>query len=272
MSLFANPVKLGEHCDFPSLVFITMLIMGWQVLTYGQVNTEALRKAGLSNGFYPSLSLNVGYQSGNTDFLSLKTGGRLDYLLGNYYSFLVITYERGTQGKKVFVNKGFAHYRHILTVRRTFLLEAFLQKEFDDFILLNDRNLIGGGVRLPLITPRQDSVEELQRQLFAGIGIMWENEELNETPAIETNIFRSTNYVSLVWQFDERVQFNLIMYYQVSTERYSDYRILSESALKFRLGKIVVFQTALRFRFDNEPSPGVEKHDLELTNGIQLMF
>ncbi len=264
--------KAKNPRKFSFLLCIALMVSGWQIVILAQVNTETLRKTDLQDGIHPSLSLNVGFQSGNTNFLSLKTGGRLDYRSGNYYSFLVITYERGSQGNNVFVNKGFAHYRHILRLRRNLLVEAFLQKEFDDFILLNDRNLIGGGVRLPVVNATQDSSKILQRQLFLGLGIMWENEELNENQRIETNMVRSTNYISLIWQFEERVKFSLIAYYQVSTEQFSDYRILTESALTFRLGKVVVFQTALRFRFDNEPPSNVKKHDLELTNGIQLIF
>ena len=48
--------------------------------------------------------------------------------------------------------------------------------------------------------------------------------------------------------------------------------MLSDAAISFDITEKLTFAMELNFRCDNEPPEGVEQHDLELTNGIQVSF
>ena len=66
------------------------------------------------------------------------------------------------------------------------LLESFVQKQFNESILLSDRNLAGRGVRFALHPP------SARFNLYLGIGAMWEHERINDTNIgeITTHVIR----------------------------------------------------------------------------------
>lgn len=239
---------------------------------FAQVNIEALRK-NIDAEWSGNVKADVSYNSGNTEFLKIKTGARIDYNKSCYNAFLIGNYQRGLQAKRVFLNKGFLHLRLTRKLNDQHGVEAFVQKAFNDFIDLNNRELIGGGVRLGYFHSDTLGNHPAKFRLFLGVGLMYEHESLGMgATANETNLLRSTNYLSLRWQIDSRLSVNSISYYQVAPESTSDFRILSNSGLEFNISRIVAFRTSLNFRFDNEPPAGVEKHDLELTNGFAVKF
>ena len=49
---------------------------------------------------------------------------------------------------------------------------------------------------------------------------------------IETNIIRSTNYISATWRIDNRFSVVITGYYQPYVQRLSDFRVLSESRVR----------------------------------------
>jgi len=258
-------VKLSTNF---SIFFIIYCLYSIKV-SHAQVNTETLRKNDLQHGFHSTAMLNLGMVSGNSEFLKLKTGIRTDYVCQKYYLFGVIQYQRGTKNQKNFINKGFIHLRNILRFTDRFNVELFAQKEFDDFILLKDRNLIGGGIRTELLSR---SADDKNYRFFIGNGGMWENEEIRTSPISETKIVRSTNYVSIQLQNNNHWNINFVNYYQFNLENVTDYRILMESTFGFKLTSSFSFQTNFNYRYDNEPPPNVKKYDLELTNGISFSF
>ena len=250
-------------------IFIIAFILFNFNFIHSQVNTEVLRRSDLAPGLHNIAQLDFGMVSGNSEFLRLKTSFRSDYVSKKYYSFGVIQYQRGTKSQKKFINKGFIHLRSIRRLSDNFSGEVFVQKEFDDFILLRDRQLIGLGLRTSIF--QADSTNQKVR-LSLGNGAMWEKEKLSTTPISLTKIIRSTNYLSLQTRLNDLVNFNFVGYYQASLERWRDYRVLVQSSLGFNLTKSFMFQTNFNLRFDNEPPGSIKKCDLELTNGVKFSF
>lgn len=239
---------------------------------FAQVNTEDMRKYDLSDGLYNSLQVDFGLVSGNSDFLKLKSSIRADFVSGKYYTFGVIQYQRGIQDDNLFINKAFGHLRGIQRLTRIFFGELFVQKEFNDFILLKDRNLIGGGLRTAVLFPYSTNECSHSIYCYIGNGLMWENEEIDTRPVSETKIFRSTNYISLRWQLDDRVDLAIVTYYQFHLSNLHDYRILFQSGLGFNITKSLAFKTSLNLRYDNEPPSNIKKYDLEINNGLRFDF
>ncbi len=240
--------------------------------TIAQVNTENLRRSDLIDGFFNNLQFDFGYISGNSDLLILKSGFRTDFISGDYNSFMVFKYQRQIQNHNLFINKGFIHIRSISVLTSRFRWELFVQKEFDDFILLKDRNLIGVGLRTALLLPDSTVKKSRSVHLHIGTGAMWENEEINSNPIYETKIFRSTNYISLRWSIDERVNLGIVGYYQFHLSDFQNYRFLFEGKLDFTITKSLAFQTGVYLRYDNGPPKEVKKYDLEITNGFNFSF
>ncbi|MCH8290299.1 DUF481 domain-containing protein [Candidatus Poribacteria bacterium] len=237
-------------------------------------NPETVRKMELDLGWYNSITLNLTSHSGNTDLLTLRAKLRSDYLVGKSHTFVMANFQQGKKDGKSFIDKGLIHLRSVQSVSQSVAVEAFVQKQFDDFILLQDRNLAGGGIRIVPLGQRAKSENGATFRLFIGVGAMWENEVINDSQKgeIETDIVRSTNYISGAWQINEWLASTTTNYYQFNPKSYSDFRILFEGSIGFRLTKRLTFSMQLNFRYDNEPPTDVEKHDLEIINGFNYAF
>ena len=263
-------------CSIKHLAWCIFLLLFCR-LASAQVNifsAETMRQMRLDPGWYNSVTLNLTRQTGNTDLLTLKTRFRSDYLTGKYHAFMVADLQQGEKDGKSFTDKGMIHGRVVRFLTERTAAEIFVQKQFNEFILLQDRNLAGGGVRIAPLGEFARSKDNAVFNPYLGIGLMWENERIDEAEAgeVETNIIRSTNYVTWAWQVAERLASATTAYYQFDLERVSDFRVLLESSLGFRLTGKLSLNATLNLRYDNEPPAGVKGNDLEIVNGFSYLF
>ena len=250
-----------------------MCVFVLTVSAQAQVNIETLRRLDSKPGWYNDIALSLTYQSGNTDLLRFRSSLRSDYWFDKYHAFGIATLQQGEQGGKLYTDKGFIHLRGACSITEHLGIEIFLQKQFNESILLRDRNLVGGGTRIAVFQQRT-STKNTGLNLYLGVGAMWENETINDKghSEVETNIIRFTNYISATWRIDKRFSVIITGYYQPYIRRFTDFRVLSESRLEFYMTKTVSINTRLNIRYDNEPPTNVEAHDLEIVNGLSYKF
>lgn len=234
-----------------------------------QVNTEALMR-GTMLGFGTRLGVNFGFNSGNSTFFRWQFDARSDYRTQGFYTFLTGNLERGTANNQIFLFRGFVHYRAILQRDTLFQPEFFAQREFNEFILLKDRILIGSGLRLNLLY-LQPTDTVMAFKLTLGIGAMWEKERFTELKP-ETKLLRSTNYIAFLWRILPRTSLQLIGYYQVEVRRISDYRLLLDGLLTISITDKLASTVIVIYRYDNEPVQNVARFDLDLRNGFTYTF
>ncbi|UCH62326.1 MAG: DUF481 domain-containing protein [Fidelibacterota bacterium] len=265
---FALKIALTTRLTLTALVLASLL--------FAQVNTEALRREELAPGLHTTLGADLGLIAGNSDLLRLKSNLRFDYLGGGNHFFLVTQYQQGSKDEQVFINKGFAHLRSVRALRRRLHAEGFLQREFNEFISLEDRQLAGGGLRIRWQQRGGSAETPPPLQLNTGIGLMWERERIDTTGnapgdpvhGAVASLVRSTNYLVLRWRLDERLTLFSTTYYQVDLRRFSDYRLLWEGRLGVTLTKRLSLTLNLDLRYDSEPPGGIKPCDLEITNGV----
>ena len=250
-----------------TITFSLLVIPG----LYAQINTEAMRRQALQSGLSAEFSLEGSYKKGNTNVFDLGTGLRLDYFLERYHLFSVVSFTHGEQDNRKHEKKGFIHVRGLRQWSEHWMTEIFIQEEFNEFLRLSERTLLGSGFRiaLPIIN---EKAEQTHGNIFVGLGLMWERERYRDQVEPNSNLLRSTNYLSMHWKLSGTVTSILITYYQVAVNQITDYRILSEGGLSFKLFGNVEFKIQVNYRFDNEPPPRVKKYDLELKNGILVRF
>lgn len=252
------------------LVIITGIIYHNEALA--TVNIESMRKDDGEMGLHTKVGFSLAYTEGNTDVTDLKTTLRSDYFSEGYHAFLAASIQRGEKDDDRYTDKGFVHLRGIRPVAQRLAVEAFVQKEYNDFILLEDRQLLGGGVRITALERYYGTEEASYFQLYAGIGLMKEKETINSSPEETSNFTRSTNYLSCRWRLDERVNFSGTLYYQPRVSDMDDYRILFDGGFTFDITRSLAFTLSVNYRHDSEPPAGIEDYDLEITNGISLSF
>ena len=236
-----------------------------------QVNiftNETTKQMQLEPGWYNSITMDLTHRTGNTDLFTARTRFRSDYLSETYHGFVFGSLQEGRRKGAIFLNKGKAHARIIRHLTQHLQVESFIQKQFNESILLNDRNLAGGGARLALYPPNS------RFKVYLGGGAMWEHERINDKThgKITTRIIRSTNYINWTWELDERITTSATGYYQFHVRRFQDYRILFEGSITFRLTTKLAFPLRINFRYDNEPPTTIRKHDVEIFNGLRYTF
>ena len=250
-----------------TLLFLIFISEGMALAT---VNIETIRSEKDVEGFSSSLSLKLGYIEGNSNIRNAETKLRSDYLAGERHFFLAASHKRGEKDEERYLDKGFAHLRLINRFSGSLSGELFLQKEYNEFTLLEDRQLAGTGLRIALL--QDDEEQNSGGGIYLGIGLMWEKEVLDLSPDEETKIYRSTNYISCRMKASETTTLAATAYYQPDLDDSSDYRILFDGTLAFKITDSLAFTFDINYRFDNEPPAGIKKYDTEITNGISLSF
>ena len=261
--------SVGKHRHVISVCLLLLFVFCAPLAAQVNIFTgEMMKQMQLEPGWYNSINLDVTYRTGNTDLFTARTRFRSDYLSKQYHGFVFGSLQYARKDNAFFVNKGMAHARIIRNLTQHVLFESFVQKQFNESILLSDRNLVGGGIRLDLHS------SSTKFNIYLGMGTMWEHERINDKDGgeITTRIIRSTNYVNWTGQIDERITTSATGYYQVHTRRLQDYRILFQGSLTFLFTTKLAFPIRVNLRYDNEPPTGIRKHDVEIFNGLRYTF
>lgn len=240
-------------------------------LVSAQVNIftgETQKKMQLKPGWYNTIHLDLAYKTGNTELLTLRSRFRSDYLSTSYHTFVFGSLQQGRNNGVFFTNKGMAHGRIIRYITDVIMVESFIQKQFNNSILLRDRNLFGGGVRIAGKSQKSNS------NIYLGTGAMWEYERFDDDKyeGTTTRIVRLTNYINWSAHIDDRIITSATGYYQVHVKRFEDYRILFQGNVTFKITNQLSFPIRVNFRYDNEPPTAIRKHDMEIFNGISYTF
>jgi len=255
-------------------IILLLLFLTITTIAFAQVNTEILRK-NLEKGFYLTLESALNCKSGNTDEIKVAFKARLDYINKPWYGFIVGKVHYTDTDDEVSTNKGFSHLRTGRDVNSLISLEAFCQAEYDEFISLQRRYLVGLAPRFTLY--KLDRGDKGGLRLYASFGAMYEYEKLDpdemettDDHPITSRLLRSTNYLSISYAAAKTFAAVWVVYYQPAFERFSDYRILSEIDLTIHLTNKLALILAWNYRYDSDPPSHLKRYDCEIANGIRL--
>jgi len=168
------------------------------------------------------------------------------------------------------LNSGFIHFRHNFKISNKFKTFEFYQQQFNDVLLLNQREVFGGGLRYSLI--KRDSFN-----LDFEAGIMKEKEVLNKSSLLIneefiTNCYRVTVLNSIKWKINKTIQLYNILYYQPKIGDFSDFRILNDFSLNISISKHLQLVNLLTIRYDNQPPGILKNYDTALSLGLNINF
>jgi hypothetical protein len=238
------------------------------------VNTEKFRKFSEKEGFIFNTGFRFGYSGGNSEYLTVDGTFRLDYNGNKNDAFIVANYDYKESSKSKITNKGFVHLRGIHNFSQKIALETFLQQEFNEFLLLADRNLVGAGGRFQLMDfmAEKDSLTRFTSNL--GLGLMYEHEvyeigEGDKTTVIK-NPVRITSYLTLDWAINERINAWGVIYFQPHITSIHNFRTVAETGMEIWLLSRLYFTIDMSYRYNNEPIGDVTNYDIVIKNGLRL--
>ncbi len=231
-----------------------------------QVNIERRRWRGVEEGAVANLDFGFAMKRGNSDVTDLFSSGTVGYNADPHRAFLVGNIEYGSTAEEKFLNRSMAHLRYNLLLSGSFAAELFGQVEYDEFRLLKNRWLLGGGGRWKLKEAKLLGV-------VVGLSAFFEHETIDlpaGDPGCEQDLIRMSSYLVLNLTINDRAGFNFVGYVQPRTDDWADIRSIVDASLQFAVSRRVEFGITYNLRYDNQPPESVKRLDVTLRNTFRI--
>jgi hypothetical protein len=252
---------------------LSALAGGWVVLLAcpllkAQVNVEPLRRQIKEDGLGARISASMKASGGNTEQLvmggGLLTGGRT----GRHFAYLNLVGDYGRARGQTIAAQAFGHLRYNLELLPWLWGEAFGQLEADQFRRVLRRELVGIGPRV--------GHDGDQLGLFLGTSYMPERTHLDRRDTADSGQVRLrhrwNNYAALTVVADERVLFVAGVYYQPRFDEFSDYHLLVEPAVVFKVTEVLNARIEGRMRHESRPPEEIKSTDYSIRNSVEATF
>ena len=247
-----------------SLAALLFLAAGSQAQTI--VNTETLL-AQVDSGWAATFGVVGDLSFGNSRVTDLSTDGSVGYTQGPMTYRLAGSWARLAEDGAAIQDNRFAQLR----VNRKFgdsgwQAFAFLQTASNNVLLMQERTLLGGGIR--------------KRVLDGDAGwfdVAWgpfsEREVYDaETGEPEKDLVRSSITLSSEWQVTEKLDWRNTVYVQSAMTDWADTRLFFESAANMAISERLSFEFDLIYRRDSQPHGGLNPVDVGTAFGLRWEF
>ncbi|NHF59947.1 DUF481 domain-containing protein [Flavobacteriaceae bacterium TP-CH-4] len=171
-----------------------------------------------------------------TTQLKSKDLKKIYFFIGNYN--LIRTRDEDFQ------NSWFFHFRYNQKLSDLWRLEAFLQNQNNERLIITSRNLIGAGVRLKLVS-------EEKTKVYFGNAYMYETERIAATGQEFYN-HRNSSYLSVNQALEKpRIDFTGTVYFQPLYRTISNHRVLCELKAEVPITQVVSLSALYNYFFSS---------------------
>lgn len=228
------------------------------------VNIESLRdRAGYDSGWSSAGSFEASGNSGNSDSTDMSLSGLMQYRSDRFSNLFVIGSEYGKNSGNKNADEHLVHIRHTHVLTSTTDWEGFYQRQENEFTRLEERVLLGSGIRLRLM-------DEQDLTMTLGLGGFYES-ETNEGD-VTKEIGRSNVYLSLRNKAQNNILVVTTVYLQNKLDEFSDQRAVGGLSVSIPASAHIDFIVSLDVEHDARPPAGVEKTDWTYKTGIGWKF
>jgi hypothetical protein len=224
-----------------------------------RMQTDSVRFA-LNADFSFSHTNNDGSQVNQVDAalttqLKSKDLRKIYFLLGNYK--LIDSGERNLE------NAWFLHGRFNYKLSELVRLESFIQGQYNQLLIVEQRNLIGAGLRVKW-------VDKERFNGYVGNSYMYEVEYSDRAGTTNYN-HRNSTYLTLSYTAkSEKFSVTNTVYYQPLYRDLGDYRILEQFRLNLPLSKWLRVFTLYNYYFDSKTPLNSKEYTSNLNLGIGI--
>jgi hypothetical protein len=163
-------------------------------------------------------------------------------------------------------NSAFGHFRYNRRLNPFLKYEIYTQLQTNQLLNLRSRYILGNGVRIKF---KNKSI----LKPYLGISAFYEYEESIEDVLVFRNDFRMSNYFVLSLKLPKGLgEITSTTYYQPLFDRFSDYRLTSQSNLVLNIAKRISLSTMFSYFFDQNPPLGINKEAVHFTSGLRITF
>lgn len=236
---------------------------------FAQVNIEQIRRDSTDHGVTGAAGFDLAFRTGNVDIIKFDINARIDYVVGDFRTFVMAGGDFGWDDGKTFSSQAIVHLRQVFRGNASVKPELFQQINYDKLRALQFRGLLGGGLRFTLLRWHGSRV-------WYGTAYMLEQENL-DLPADAVHPNRTTshrwsNYISSRTTLDDRIGLVWTVYAQPRFDDPGDIRLLGDARLAFALAGSASMVTSFLARWDSRPPDDVEALDTTLRTGVHFSF
>lgn len=228
------------------------------------VNIEARRINADSTGWYGTLSVGMDVNKFDKWILNLKADVNIEHVHKKHLLLFISNARMIKAGNTDFVNSAFQHIRYNYDLHSRITAEAFTQIQYNALLKVKNRVLLGVG-------PRWTFSEGKKVKMYLGTLGMFEYEEINKSSEIHRDM-RISSYLSTTWFINKMCSLSNTNYYQPKMIDFSDFRISSQSKLRFDFNKNLSFFFMYDGIYDSRPPAGVLNLVFSISNGFSYKF
>ncbi len=245
---------------------ILSIIITSQICIAQVVNIEKKRK-GNEDGFAGVIGLGFYLIDNGKHISQFKNTIDLQYKKRSHTFILLNDLSLMTVDDDNIVNSGFQHFRYNYTLKDSsfITIEAFVQHQYNAAKLLEKRLLAGVGPRFRIINSNKVSC-------FIGLIGMYEYEQLTDSLRTKTELIRLGSYLSFNWDIAQNLSLNNITYYQPAFQRFTNYRISSETNFRLKITRSLSFEIGLQTNYDSNPPENVQNLFYYWENALSYEF
>jgi len=228
------------------------------------INTEKKRLNSSEEGWEGSWDVGFSLIKNTREILQFTNRINVQYRENNHTLLLLNDANIMRVNRDQLLNRGFLHARYNYEVNRALIPEVFVQAQYNQIWKIDLRFLTGAGPRFRLLANDTSS-------LYMGALLMYEYEQI--TDGIEYNRdMRFSAYISGHYQFNPWVQLDHITYFQPKVNDFFDYRVSTETSLRFGITSRLGFKTMFSLSYDARPPDDLQNTFYSWVNGLSLTF
>jgi len=233
-------------------------------IAYAIVDVESLRdRAGNETGYSSSGNLQASGASGNSDRADVSFSALLQYLGNGFNNLFVIGSEYGETSGNRSADEQLIHLRHTRVLTKRSDWEVFSQLQQNEFTRLEERTLLGSGIRLGF-------GDNLDPRLYLGLGAFYESTRNENESAREMG--RSNIYLSHRKKTPKDISFITTAYLQNKLDDPDDQRAIGSFSMSIPATENLDFTISVNVEHDSRSPIGVEKTDWTYKTGFGWKF
>jgi len=216
-----------------------------------------------SEGFSGSAFGSYELKRGNTDKNELDIGGRLQFDTDETITWIEGEMEKDKVRGIDTDDNAFVHLRHVHQLYTpSWAWEVFTQFKKDQFKNIQDRSLVGGGLRYKVFDIGD------YNKMFFGLGMYDERVSYTPDPVTgkvdpsEINL-RMNSYLSYRTKVNKVLDVSLLSYFQPKVNAMHDYMAATTAELIVHLTKVLDLSYTIEYDYDSRPPTEIKKEDID---------
>lgn len=246
-------------------LLLLLACFGFVIQGFCQViNTEKKRLNQDEDGWAGNIDTGFSLIKNTRDILQFTNKVNVQYLKEKHALLLLNDFSLMSVNKESLLNRGFQHVRYSYETRPYLIPEAFVQAQYNQIWNIDLRFLVGAGPRFRIL--RTDT-----SHIYMGTLVMYEYEQIANGSEYNRDVRLST-YLSGRYSFSPWVSVESITYFQPKVNDFADFRVSTESSLRFALTTRLGFHTTLSLSYDSRPPDDLQPTFYSWINGLTFNF